>query len=158
MSQELEYILAVDPGKMTGVSGFVLANGEDPVLDFSDEVTMDQFAGVIRDRLVHPRGLPVVVACETFTINAQTAKNSQAPYSLEMIGVLRQCLRDENRSAEDIYFQSPANAKSMFSNEALKRLGYWHRGGAGHALDSIRHGLLLSVRRGWKPVKLLADS
>jgi hypothetical protein len=43
----------------------------------------------------------------------------------------------------------------MFPNEALKKLEYWHRGGAGHALDAIRHGLLYLAKNGWTPRKLL---
>jgi hypothetical protein len=95
------------------------------------------------------------VACERFTINAQTVKNSQSPYSLEQIGILKQCMLDAGRQADDIYMQAPADAKAMFPNEALKKLGYWHRGGEGHALDAIRHGLLRLVKSGWKPVSLL---
>jgi hypothetical protein len=62
---------------------------------------------------------------------------------------------DAGRNADDIYFQSPADAKAMFPNPQLKKLGYWHRGGEGHALDAIRHALLRLAKTGWKPVKLL---
>lgn len=85
----------------------------------------------------------------------QTVKNSQAPYSLEQIGILKQCLMDAGRSPDDIYFQSPSDAKGMFANDKLKKLEYWHRGGEGHALDAIRHGLLRLVKVGWKPIRLL---
>jgi hypothetical protein len=64
-------------------------------------------------------------------------------------------MMDHGRMADDIYFQSPADAKAMFANDKLKKLEYWHRGGEGHALDSIRHGLLRLVKSGWKPVRLL---
>jgi hypothetical protein len=43
----------------------------------------------------------------------------------------------------------------MFTNQALKKLGYWHTGGDGHALDAIRHGLLRLVKAGWIPRALL---
>lgn len=101
------------------------------------------------------RSIPLEVVCERFTINAQTVRNTQAPYSLEQIGILKQCLMDIGVAPDDIYFQSPADAKAMFTNEKLKKLGYWHKGGEGHALDAIRHGLLRLVKSGWKPVKLL---
>jgi hypothetical protein len=58
---------------------------------------------------------------------------------------------------DDIYFQTPANAMGMFTNEKIKKLDYWHRGGAGHALDAIRHALLRFVSKGWKPVGLLKE-
>jgi hypothetical protein len=62
---------------------------------------------------------------------------------------------DFGRAPEDIYFQSPADAKAMFSNEKIRILDYWHRGGEGHALDAIRHGLLRLAKSGWIPTKLL---
>jgi hypothetical protein len=147
------YVLAVDPGKATGMALFSLESGSEPVLEWSKELQQNEYAEPIREVLTaYP---DVVVVCERFTINAQTVRNTQAPYSLEQIGILKQCLMDSGRLADDIYFQAPADAKAMFTNEKLKRLEYWHRGGEGHALDAIRHGLLKLVKMGWKPVRLL---
>lgn len=149
----MKLILAVDPGKATGLAFFQLVPGHDPVLISSKEVQQNEYARPIRDVLTSNSDTEIV--CERFTINAQTVRNSQAPYSLEQIGILKQCLMDAGRNAEDIYFQSPADAKAMFDNSKLKKLGYWHKGGEGHALDAIRHGLLRCVKLGWKPLKLL---
>jgi hypothetical protein len=113
----------------------------------------EEYAGPIRQALEQYPDVEVV--CERFTISAQTAKNSQAPFSLEQIGILKQCLLDVNRPADDVYFQAPGDAKAMFGNDKLKKLEYWHRGGEGHALDAIRHGLLRLVKTGWKPLRLL---
>jgi hypothetical protein len=96
-----------------------------------------------------------VVVCERFTINAQTVRNSQAPYSLEQIGVLKHLCREAGYSVDDIIMQSPADAKAMFPNEALKKVGTWHVGGEGHANDAMRHALLRLVKTGWKPKVLL---
>lgn len=154
-----KYLLAIDPGKATGIAFFSKEDGQDPVLIESGEYQQDEYAKPIRQALAHSlmSNQPLEIVCERFTINAQTVKNSQAPYSLEQIGILKQCLMDMGRSADDIYFQSPADAKSMFDNPKLKKLGYWHKGGEGHALDAIRHGLLRFVKTGWKPVSLLAE-
>jgi hypothetical protein len=95
------------------------------------------------------------VACESFVINAQTVRNSQAPYSLEQIGVLKHLCRRAGYDPSNIAFQAPVNAKNMFPNPALKKVDMWHRGGEGHALDAIRHGLLRLVKAGWKPTALL---
>lgn len=148
-------LIAVDPGKATGVALFTFEAGEEPVLVWSLELQQHEYAGPIRATLEQYPDAEVV--CERFTINAQTVKNAQAPYSLEQIGILKQCLMDAGRSADDVYFQSPADAKAMFPNPALKKLEYWHRGGEGHALDAVRHGLLRLVKTGWKPVRLLQD-
>jgi hypothetical protein len=152
-----KYVLSVDPGKATGMALFSHESGSDPVLLWSGEFQQDEYAKPIRQALAlyGPEEGGIEVACERFTINAQTVKNSQAPYSLEQIGILKQCLLDVDRPADDIYFQSPADAKALFPNPALKKLGYWHKGGEGHALDAIRHGLLRLVKSGWKPVGLL---
>lgn len=146
--------LAIDPGKMTGMSVFTVEPGQEPVLVWSKELTEDQFAMPVRWELENYPDIEVV--CERFIINAQTAKKTQAGWSLELIGVLKQCLRDVGRDPDkDINMQNPADAMNMFPNPALKKLGYWHVGGAGHALDSIRHGLLRAAKTGWSPVRLL---
>lgn len=149
----MKLILAVDPGKATGLAFFHLSQGEEPKLIWTKEVQQEEYAKPIRETLISNDETQIV--CERFTINAQTVRNSQAPYSLEQIGILKQCLMDVGRKPDDIYFQSPSDAKAMFDNEKLKKLEYWHKGGEGHALDAIRHGLLRCVKLGWKPLKLL---
>lgn len=150
-------ILAVDPGKATGMALFRYVSGQEPEILWSIEVQQEEYAAPIRSALDMSVMMEVEmdIVCERFTINAQTVKNSQAPYSLEQIGILKQCLLDAGRSTTDIYFQSPADAKAMFDNSKLKKLEYWHKGGEGHALDAIRHGLLHIIRIGWKPLRLL---
>jgi hypothetical protein len=152
----IKYVLAVDPGKVTGVSFFNRVGDADPELIWSKEVEQIDFAKEIRQVFSRPEVLASLdVVCERFIINSQTVRNSQAPYSLEQIGILKQCMFDVGFSADMIFFQAPADAMAMFTNEKLKKLGYWHRGGAGHALDSIRHAVLRFVKTGWKPVALL---
>jgi hypothetical protein len=150
-------VLSVDPGKASGIALFAFSEGEDPEMIWSGEYQQEEYAKPIRQALgdAFARGIPIEIVCERFLISMQTVKNSQAPFSLEQIGILKQCIMDMGMAPDDIYFQSPADAKAMFPNEALKKLGYWHRGGEGHALDAIRHGLLRLVKSGWKPVKLL---
>lgn len=155
MSSKL--ILSVDPGKATGICLFAWEQGSEPVMLWSGEYQQEEYAKPIRKALGEAvlMGQVIEVVCERFTINAQTVRNSQAPYSLEQIGILKQCMIDIGLSPDDIIFQSPADAKAMFPNEKLKKVEYWHKGGEGHALDSIRHALLRLVKTGWKPTKLL---
>ena len=149
----MKHILAVDPGKASGLALFSIETGQEPVLIWSQECQQEEYAKPIRATLAdHP---DIVVVCERFIINAQTAKKTQAPFSLEQIGILRQCLIDAGRKPDDIYFQSPSDAKGMFDNPKLKKLEYWHKGGEGHALDAIRHALLQCVKLGWVPRRLL---
>jgi hypothetical protein len=150
-------VLSVDPGKASGIALFSFEDGKEPELLWSGEYQQTEFAKPIREALADAMryALPIEIVCERFTINAQTVRNSQAPYSLEQIGILKQCIMDMGMAPDDIYFQSPADAKAMFPNEKLKKIEYWHRGGEGHALDAIRHGLLRLVKSGWKPISLL---
>jgi hypothetical protein len=151
------HILSVDPGKASGICYFTWEENQEPAMLWSGEYQQHEYADPIRRAFAYSQsqGARLEVVCERFTINAQTVKNSQAPYSLEQIGILKQIMLDYGRSPEDIYFQSPADAKAMFNNEKIRILGYWHRGGEGHALDSIRHGLLRLAKSGWIPKKLL---
>ena len=150
-------ILAVDPGKASGICLFSWTAGQEPEMLWSGEYQQHEYADPIRKAFAfsQSQGVRLEVVCERFTINAQTTRNAQAPYSLEQIGILKQIMLDNGRLPDDIYFQSPADAKAMFTNEKIRVVDYWHRGGEGHALDSIRHALLRLAKSGWVPVKLL---
>jgi hypothetical protein len=157
-----QLIISVDPGKATGVAVFQFVKGEEPIMLESAEVDFYSFAPWVREWLAYYFAgeggeSEVRIVCERFTINAQTVKNSQAPFSLEEIGVLKQIMLDYNLNPDTLKFQSPADAKAMFDNSKLKKLEYWYRGGEGHALDAIRHGLLLMVKLGWSPLNRLRN-
>lgn len=149
-------ILAVDPGKTSGICTFSLAHGEEPVLEKSGEYSMREYHIPIYEAIKYAQAMnfPVEVICERFIINAQTVRNSQAPYSLEQIGILKYLMLDCQIDPDKLVFQSPSDAKKMFPNPTLKKLEYWHKGGEGHAIDAIRHGLLRCVKVGWSPVRL----
>lgn len=150
-------VIAVDPGKATGVACFGLTSGDEPEMIMAGEYQPHEFAAPLRSLLSEcsVEGVNVEIVCERFTINAQTVRNSQAPYSLEQIGVLKQIMRDHGMTDNELKFQSPADAKRMFTNEGIKKLGYWYKGGEGHAIDAIRHGLLYLAKNGWTPLRLL---
>lgn len=148
------HILAVDPGKATGLALFrKMKEGGEPELLLSQEVEFADYVASLKKIFAETDNLEIV--CEKFTINVQTAKKSQAPFSLECIGALKVVMLDNGFDPDSLKFQLPANAMSMFPNEKLKTLEYWHRGGEGHALDAIRHGLLYLVTSGWVPRRLL---
>lgn len=152
----LKYVLSVDPGKLTGIALFGFNGLSEPTLEWAKELEQHEVAHTLRGVLGASEELRNAdVVCERFIINAQTVRNSQAPYSLEIIGILKQCLLDSGRPMDDIFFQAPADAMTMFDNKKLKKLEYWYVGGGGHALDAIRHALLRLVKSGWKPIKLL---
>lgn len=151
-------ILSVDPGKATGV-GLVSWSGNPDDLPerlLSMEPQPEEFANSIRIAMNGWKEYDVFkIVCERFTINAQTVRNSQAPYSLEQIGVLKHLCREAGYPVENIIFQTPADAKNMFPNKALQAVGVWHKGGEGHANDALRHALMALVRQKWIPRVLL---
>ncbi len=157
MKNIAKIILSVDPGKASGIALFEFERGDEPKLIWSGEYQMREYAAPIREAISYAKESEVTldVVCERFIINAQTVRNSQAPFSLEQIGILKQLMLDGGLDPDSLAYQSPADAKKMFPNEALKKLDYWYRGGDGHALDAIRHGLLRTIKFGWSPRRLL---
>ena len=152
-------VLAVDPGKTSGVV-FLTWTGDpsnSPIIQYSMESSPEDYATHVLGALRHWRNYDkFLVACERFVINAQTARNSQAPYSLEQIGILKHLCRENGYPVENIKLQAPVDAKNMFPNPTLKKLELWHKGGDGHANDALRHALLGMVRSGWVPDQLLS--
>ena len=150
-------VIAIDPGLMTGLSVWDWEDGSDPVLLASEEVTDDDYAERVRYWMDNSFPDRPVMVCERFIITPETAKKSQAPYSLELIGQLKLIMKDRYYEPKtELVMQSPSDAKKWWTNPKMKKLGYWHVGGAGHALDSMRHGLLYFVKAGWKPTGLLS--
>jgi hypothetical protein len=151
-------IISIDPGKTSGFCLVTWTGKQEnlPILERSSELLEDNFASDIKVALAMTKWYEITVVCERFTITAQTTKNSQAPYSLEQIGVLKHLCREAGYDPDKIVFQSPVDAKNMFPNPALKKIGTWHVGGAGHANDAIRHALLRLTKTGWVPRILLS--
>lgn len=148
-------IYAVDPGLASGVALLhAPAKGEIEKLgswEMAVTETEDSTAKIIETYREHD--LRVVI--ERFTVNEQTAKKSAAPWSMELIGSLKYICRING--AREPVLQTPADAKNFAPNPRLKALGLWHRGGHGHALDALRHGLLYACKNGYIDKRLLSD-
>lgn len=150
----IDRVLAIDPGKVTGVAWMRQQDGE-IFLDSSLEADADELINFLRPTLKEWKPVadgqpPLKVVIEKFTINSQTSQKSQeASWALRMIGAVEQACRDVEYPLGAISWQMPGEAKTAFTNEKLKRIGLWHRGGAGHALDAIRHGSLYLAKVGW---------
>lgn len=132
-------VLAVDPGKTTG---WCLWDTDRDTLDFGEE---QQFEFCSRADDVITWGSLTAVVCEAFIITAATAKNTQSPWSLEIIGCLRYLCE---KNGVPFVLQTPSDAKRFSTNEKLKSIG-WYVRGQGHATDSHRHLLLWAVKNGY---------
>ena len=146
-----DFLLCVDPGKMTGMALYQCIDG-DVTLIWSAEVEYNDAGNTVNKTMLE-YGTRLRVVCESFIITPMTAKNSVAPWSLELIGVVKY-LAHAYGLAEPI-LQTPAKAKNFCPNDRLRALGFWHRGGAGHARDALRHGVTHLVDCGWHHENLL---
>lgn len=134
-------IVSVDPGKMTGVALFRVHGTDDPVLLESHEFLRDDLESWLEEKLLRSTaGEPVEVVAERYVMG-----DKDSPWSLRYLGVLSYLSRKGGWGEPTI--QTPAEAKSFAPNELLKSLDYWHKGGAGHANDAIRHAIVYMVRK-----------
>lgn len=155
------YLLCLDPGLASGVAVLETSElqedraGAVSIIESGELQPKELNAWLLAwfNRAVEEKaGLECV--CENFLITPQTGKNSTADWSLKKIGVLE--FLGEMYSV-NVTLQTPAAAKSFVDNKRLRALGLWHKGGAGHANDALRHGVLYLVdKRGWNPKNLLS--
>ena len=138
-------VVAVDPGKMTGVS--VFTNGEFRSFELSRgfggfAVWLDSESGLFRphDHLI----------IESFTVNAGTAKKDSGAYP-EVFSIIGAARLTAYQNGMRFGFQTPAEAKSFATNDKLKKLG-WFSGGLGHADDSARHLLTFLAKNNYRPI------
>lgn len=133
-----KHVIAVDPGKTTGYatwgSGVLKADQDEDVLNFAHR--LDIWLDVAKS--------DGVVVCERFIINVNTVGNTQAPWSLELIGICRY-LAAKHRAP--FVLQTPADAKQFMKDERLKKLEWWQKGKP-HANDALRHLGLYLVTHG----------
>lgn len=134
------HVLAVDPGKKTGLSLWHVDDDRPEVT----ELSWPEFPAYVEEVTAkYERDL--AIACESFTITVQTAKHTQAPWSLEGIGVCRYLA---GKYGCELTLQAPSSAKLFSSDDRLRQLGWWTPG-RGHGNDATRHLLLYVVTRGW---------
>jgi len=83
------------------------------------------------------------VVVERFVITPRTGELASPDWSLKVCGALEWLVwrRWEKPGDETVVYQSAGDAKRLCPNEVLRKADLWHRGGAGHARDAIRHGL-----------------
>lgn len=130
-------LLAVDPGLLTGMA----------FIDISDRMAPKPLAALEADppaffataeSTITKYADDLVVVCENFLITERTAKLSQAPWSLMYRGVLEfLCWKH----SVPFVLQTPQETKAFASDDKLKKTGFWHVGGEGHANDAYRHAM-----------------
>lgn len=151
-------LFSCDPGKMTGAALFDVTQLRDnngavekiwsaewPETEFYENLW--QLFETFR-----VSGVEAEVVVENFIITVQTAKLGAGPWSLKYIGAIEMLCTIHNIP---FTLQQPQQ-KDFAPNDRIRNLGMWHRGGAGHALDAIRHGIIyLVMKHKWRPEGLL---
>ena len=161
----IERVIAIDPGKLTGQAVMERyrddENGVHEIrllesVETSPDETIPWFKeryrkyelDVEKNVVGH---LPMRVVMESFRITTRTGEKSQeASWALRTMGAVEQACRDLGYPVEAIQEFSP-DKKKAFPSARLKKLGLWHVGGKGHALDAIRHATLYLAQTGMLP-------
>jgi hypothetical protein len=125
-------VLAIDPGGTSGLAYY--ATNTVPAQD------LDEIPGGTEGFIKWWKGSEKffradVVICESFRLDGRTEKPDLTP--VEIIGFLK-------GTDYDVVFQTPAQAKSLITNDVLKRAGLYPKRGSvkgGHGVDALRHAL-----------------
>lgn len=145
-----KHILACDPGLITGLA---LIATDGPELLYSAEPEVLDVEETIMKMLHIANPVDLLFVVERFTITAKTAKNTQAPWSLEVTGIARNTMWRELRL--EPVFQMP-DKMLLWTSERLHALGIWHHGtGLDHANDAARHCLAAMWARGWRDPRVI---
>jgi hypothetical protein len=137
----IRYVLGIDPGKMTGLSSINLRNGQIDHRELGFEQTC-KYIEIIASEY----GDALQIVIESFIITVNTAKNTHAPWSLELIGVARWF--SLSLTGNDLIVQKQSAVKNMVTDNRLEALGCLWRG-KGHAQDGARHMFFYLITRGW---------
>lgn len=142
---------------MTGTALFDISDMENVKLLWTEEVEEHNyysFIDALFTKYSDKEKYHLEVVCENFIITVQTAKIGAGPWSLKYIGALEYLCR---KHSIPLTLQQPSQ-KDFAPNDRLKALGLWHKGGGGHALDALRHGVIyLVMKHKWRPEGLISE-
>lgn len=142
----MKYLLAIDPGLATGLGLIDVTDINNPTKIWTKEVDIVEFYNTVPEVIKAHADKDLEVVCENFIITVATAKKSQSPWSLNLIGIVQYfCYKN------DVPLHLPKPGEREFtSNDMLRHFGLWHVGGAGHANQAMRHAFAFLVRKNKK--------
>lgn len=129
--------VGVDPGLKTGLCSFTVS--EEDEITHGEHYEIDHLGvGQYFENSITDWGdSGVIVAMESFIITPGTTKKTQAPWSLETIGIVRYFVE---KAGGSLRMSAPSAHKKLITDDVLKRAGL-HFPGEGHATDAARVGL-----------------
>jgi hypothetical protein len=148
-------ILTVDPGKATGVAWLEVAPGSPAEITQAFEIkgTLNEIEVMFYLWQEKRRfALTPIVLCEDW-IPYQTEFATKPALAIEPMAWLKLLAHQAG-----IDIQTPAPQQRLaVSDEAIKRAGYWQKGGEGHKRSAVRHGLCWVLRQHHLPTMELLN-
>ena len=132
-------VVSIDPGKITG---YVYIDTEKNDSLRSMEISNWFEVGSILEKDLDTDSEARVVM-ERFIINAGTHKKGVQDEPRDIIGLTKYITL--KYTGTPVKLQTASEAKTFSTNEKLKKIGFWHTGGKGHANDAFRHLLVYMV-------------
>lgn len=147
----MSIVIGIDPGAKTG---YVVINSAD--LEIIDHTEIDNWFEVgvrlEKDLKLFPKAQVVI---ERFIINAQTHKKGVQDEPRDLIGTCKWLAL--KYTVNPAVMQTASEAKTFSTNDKLKAVGFWHKGGKGHANDAFRHAMLYMVKNSLLDPRLLVQ-
>lgn len=135
--------IGLDPGKVSGLVSFAVHDDQISQINHYqlDPINTIQYFDQMKDHILTSGETDIIVCVESFIITPQTGKNSQAPWSLEVIGGTRYFVETAGLS---LRMSAPSAHKKLCTDVVLKKAGLYFPG-QGHATDAARVALLVAI-------------
>lgn len=140
---DYSYLLAIDPGLATGMALINITDLNNPQIINAWELNTTEFYDKAEE-IISSCGPLLDIVIENFIVTKRTAELTQAPWSLELIGVVRFLAR--KYYVNDLVLNKPSD-KQFADNDKLRQCGFWFVGGEGHANDAFRHAVVWLVNK-----------
>lgn len=147
------FVLAIDPGRANGVC---LIQRDGLIKLCSDELGWKDASRYLANTMLE-LGDQLDVVVEAFRISINTAKHAAgAIETIEQIGRVRLlCVQYGISDGDSMPLQTVADANAFSDGKKLRALGWWHKGGEGHANMALRHAALRLLRTDCREPALL---
>ena len=138
--------IGVDPGLASGLVSFHV-DERNSIANFEhyqvDHIGLGNYFEELKSmwKTKRPEDWDTVIAMESYIVTPGTAKKSQAPWSLESIGMVRYFVETSGLS---LRMSAPSAHKKLVSDAVLKSAGLFVPG-QGHSNDAARVALHVAI-------------
>lgn len=136
-------ILGLDPGLQSGICQLEVSGNNEIEYYWTSELNFLQLGLWLEAEKKWVLDNRPLFAVESFLVTVETGKKSQAPWSLEAIGLSRYFAY---KYECDFELTPPSAAKKLITDVVIKGLQLW-RPGQIHAMDSVRQALFKLITK-----------